>query len=196
MFFTAVCDGCGRSVARACGACRAELLADVDPRGGPVITALDYDGLARRLVLGLKYRDHHGVADLLAEALVLALAAHPTSPDLVTWVPTTDRRRRRRGVDHAELIARRVARTIAVRAVGTMVKVGQDRQTGATRARRLGGVTVEVRRRIVGASVLLVDDVVTTGASMRACRSALLASGAASVACAAVARTPVFRTGR
>lgn len=196
MLFAAICDGCGRSVARRCEACRAELLAGLDVRGGPIVTATSYDGLARRLVLGLKYRGHHGVAEILAESLVCALDVHPVVADLVTWVPTTGRRRHRRGVDHAELIARHVARRTGVRAVGTMVKLGEYRQTGATRERRLEGVLVEVRRRVAGARVLLVDDVVTTGASMRACRAALLAAGAASVACAAVARTPAFRPRR
>lgn len=196
MIFATACDGCGRPIGRRCEACRAELLAGLDPLGGEVLTAVSYDGLVRRLVLGLKYGDHHGVADLLAEAIVSALLVHPVSADLVTWVPTTSGRRRRRGVDHAELIARHVARRTKLRAVWTLAKIGEERQTGATRARRLEGVAVAVRRRVVGERILLVDDVVTTGASMRACRAALSAAGAESVACAAVARTPAFRTRR
>lgn len=181
---------------RRCERCRTELLAGLDPRGGEVVTAASYEGLVRRLILGLKYGDHHGVAEFLAEAIVCALRVHPAQADLVTWVPTTSARRRRRGVDHAELIARHVARRTKTRAVGMLVKIGDERQTGATRERRLGGVAVVVRRRVAGTRVLLVDDVVTTGASMRACRAALTAAGATSVACAAVARTPAFRTRR
>lgn len=191
MIFATVCDGCGARIAGACERCRRALLDRLEPRAEAVITAVEYEGLARELILGLKYRHHRVTADALAEVLVAAIVAlGGCDVDVVTWVPTTAARRRARGVDHAESIARRVARRLGVRSLDVLHKIGDSRQTGASRQRRLTGVVVATHRRVDGSRLLLVDDVVTTGASMRACRNALVESGARGVVCAAVARTP------
>ena len=111
--------------------------------------------------------------------------------DVVTWAPTSARRRRRRGYDQAELLARAVAWRLGVPCRRLLRRVDDPRgpQTGRTRAERLAGPTFVARRRVRGV-VLVVDDVVTTGATLRAAETALLAGGARSVRSIAAAATP------
>jgi predicted amidophosphoribosyltransferase len=137
---------------------------------------LDYAGPARRLVSGLKYRGNRSALDWLAERLG-ELVGEP--PDVVTWVPTGARRARRRGFDQAEVLAAAVARRLGLDAVRLLARDPRaGPQTGRSREERLAGPGF-VATGAVGGTVLLVDDVVTTGASMGGAAGALVAGGAA-----------------
>jgi predicted amidophosphoribosyltransferase len=148
-----------------------------------------YAGPGRRLVLALK----HGNARPLVRALARAMAvrARRTPVDVVTWAPTSADRRRRRGYDQAELLARAVAWRLGVPCRRLLARVDEGRgpQTGRSRAQRLEGPVFVARRGVRGA-VLVVDDVVTTGATLRAAEAALLLGGAQAVRCIAAAATP------
>jgi predicted amidophosphoribosyltransferase len=173
-----------------CPTCRAALHA-----GGSVEVAgvdgvrvlLAYVGPARPLVRGLKYRNRRAALGLLADAL----AAHLVDlhPDVVTWLPALPANRRARGYDQAELLARRLARRLHVPARRLLVRRGDRGQTGLGRTARLAGPDLTVPGR-VPARVLVVDDVVTTGASLAAAARALRPAGARRVHGAALAATP------
>jgi predicted amidophosphoribosyltransferase len=150
----------------------------------PAIIA--YEGAGRELLARLKYRDARQAVGPLADALA-ARAAGPI--DAVTWIPTTDHRRRERGFDQAELLARAVARRLGRPCRRLLRRVGDDHQTGRTRSERLQGpnlVAVGVPPR----NVLLIDDVVTTGATMRAAVEVLTSAGAVRVEPLVAAATP------
>ncbi len=142
----------------------------------------------------LKYRNAHRLADLLARLLQLRVQAWGWSPHLITHVPTTRQRRRLRGYDQAELLAAALARHAGVpsggplrRRASTTKLVGQGR---AARTASLAGVLVaEPGHALAGRAVLVVDDVMTTGATLNAAREALLGAGASEVRAAFVART-------
>lgn len=134
-------------------------------------------------------RDH---AAPLVEGLVDLLMRAGTSADVVTWPPCSPGDKRRRGFDHAELLARGVAGRVGLQALPLLWRVG--------RAADQAGLPGEVRRqnlrgafeaRATSGGVLLVDDVVTTGATLRACAEALRHGGAdrveAIAACSAFA---------
>jgi predicted amidophosphoribosyltransferase len=109
--------------------------------------------------------------------------------DVVTWAPTTVARRRQRGFDHAELLARSVARGLSVPARSLLRREPGPPQTGlAAAARRRGPVFAAARR--ASRSVLLVDDVATTGATLAAAAAALRGAGAQRVVAVTAARTP------
>jgi predicted amidophosphoribosyltransferase len=112
--------------------------------------------------------------------------------DVVTWAPTAPGRRRARGYDQAEVLARAVARALGVPARGLLRRTDRaGPQTGRRRAERLARApTFAVAARRVPARVLVVDDVVTTGATLHAACSALVAGGAESVRAVAAAATP------
>jgi ComF family protein len=143
---------------------------------------------ARRLVHALKYDGLSALAAPMGALLAPTLADWAIAPDLVAPVPLHPGRERRRGFNQAALLARALAER-----AGLPVEARLLRRTRATAAQvRSGGV--EARRanvanafavtdagRARGRTVLLVDDVCTTGATLRACADALRAAGARSV---------------
>jgi predicted amidophosphoribosyltransferase len=154
----------------------------------------EYDGVLKTVVLTLK----HGRRDELAAPLGRLMAARialeewAAEIDHVTFVPSHGLRRMRHGWSAARSLAAGVAAALD-RGVRTNLKRrGLRRQTGRSRATRLGlsatafGPTTDVRHR----TILLVDDVTTTGATLDRASDVLLAAGADAVFCAAAARTP------
>jgi predicted amidophosphoribosyltransferase len=154
--------------------------------GHPAV--MRYEGGGRRLVLALKYGNARPVVQALAGAM--ARRVRHERVDVVTWAPTSAVRRRRRGYDQAELLARAVAWRLGVPCRRLLHRLDDPRgpQTGRSRVERLDGPAFVARRRVRGA-VLVVDDVVTTGATLRAAEAALLAGGARSVRTVAAAAT-------
>jgi predicted amidophosphoribosyltransferase len=159
-----------------------------------VIAAFALDEAVRRAVLALKYRNRRRLATWFAARMAATVeSAHGRAAggcEVVTWAPTGARRRRRRGYDQAELLARALARELGVPCRGLLRRRAGGAQTGRSRTERLDGPTFAAFVPRPGIRVLLVDDVVTTGATLAAARAALVDAGAAGVVMAAVAATP------
>jgi predicted amidophosphoribosyltransferase len=141
---------------------------------------------AREAVLALKNGGERALVTPLADRL----AALVPSVDglVVTWAPTGASRRAHRGFDQAELLARAVARRRRLRTQQLLRRQPGPAQAGATGAERRRQPRFEARR--CHAPVLLIDDVLTTGATLSAAARALLASGAPEVHGLVVARAP------
>ena len=143
-----------------------------------------FDGDLRRSVIALKYRGRRRTARTLARLMVPLV---PTDCSLVTWAPTSPSRRRARGYDQAELLARHLAAATRQRWSCALRRLDPAGQTGRSRAERLRGPSFVASASVAGAGVVLVDDVVTTGATLRDASRALLEAGAARVVCVCVA---------
>ncbi len=192
-----VCPGCGRPGSPVCGACAGSLhrpLPASPPSGIDAwCAAFAYEGVAREVVARAKYRGARAAVPWLAAAMVDAVPPAWPAIDAVTWAPTSRARRRHRGFDPAELLARAVARRLRARGVGLLDRRPGPPQTGLAAAERRRGPVFDGRRP-APAVVLLVDDVATTGATLAAAAVALRGAGARVVLAATAARTPPPRT--
>ncbi len=147
-----------------------------------------YDALARQAVLGLKNRDERARVAALADALAVRLPA--VDGLVVTWAPTGPRRRRARGFDQAELLARAVARRRGLRVADLLRRLPGPAQAGRRQGERRANPRFAARRRCTD-PVLVIDDVATTGATLSAAAAALRAAGAPEVHALVVARAPL-----
>jgi ComF family protein len=192
------CAGCGLAAsAEVCEACveLALSLRQPPPRAlpfGPAHAALPFEPPVRAIVHHAKYRGRRGAAAVLGalvvERLWLTLTAGPRPPGLlVVPVPLGPRRRRARGYNQAALLAAALAREAgaqlsppgcAVRLRETRPQVGRSRQD---RAANLAGAFAWHGPPLHGATVWLVDDVVTTGATLGATAAALQQAGASRI---------------
>jgi ComF family protein len=153
--------------------------------------ALAYEGPARALVGALKFRGAVGLADHMAAAMLAR--APPALLDNATLVPVPlhPARLRRRGFNQADLLAAAAAARSRLPVARCLERRGASRsQVGRGRSDRLTAVmgTVTARGAAPG-SALLVDDVITTGATLAACARALRDAGATRVVAIAYART-------
>ncbi len=145
-----------------------------------------YDGVARELIRGLKYTNRRGALGTLVRS---AIALVDEEPDVVTWVPADPGHRRERGYDQGQLLARRVGRELARPSRGLLIRERSGPQTGRDRQARLVGPALGARAPVRG-TVLVVDDVMTTGGSLAAASRALRTAGAGRVLALVLAATP------
>lgn len=194
VFVPTRCPVCGLPTGAPCPGCVGRLQpapVHPPPAGLDLCRSLFlYHGVARRLVTNLKYRNDRAVLSWLADGL--AALCQPPPGLVVTWAPTSRRRRHRRGFDQAELLARAVARRWRVPCARLLVRHGDAVQTGSSAAeRKLGPSLASVRP--TGGAVVIVDDVVTTGSTLSAAAHVLRAAGVGWIAGLTVARTGLPR---
>jgi competence protein ComFC len=203
------CSGCGREGAALCRECRSilsvrlastpgapiGLLADVPPPLVQLEWCAPFTGVARRAIHDLKYSGERRLARPLGEAIAARWARAGAGGEVIVPVPASPDRIRERGYDQAVLLADVAAARLRLpllqlleRTHDTAAQFGLDRGTRADNVGRAfavrGGVAELVRDR----SVVLVDDVVTTGSTLGGCATVLLDAGALAVSAVTVAR--------
>jgi ComF family protein len=203
------CAGCGLEGEALCAACRPALHARAHlPAGTPLglpdgppdpLLRLEwcapFAGTVRSALHAIKYGGERRLATPLGEAVATRWARCRGEAGLLVPVPAHASRRRERGYDQAELIAAvaaaRLSRPMAPALERTRATTAQyrlDRRHRAANVADAFAVRPGMAARLAGVHVVLVDDVVTTGATLTASAGALLAAGAASVAAITVAR--------
>ena len=192
------CPVCGAPFGRlTCTEC----LGDWEMRS--CVCALGFSGLGARMVTCHKDGGERRLAPVIAAMMACALeeaSAWPardglprfdaTMCDLICFVPATPEAYVRRGFDHMHDVAYALSPILGVPVSDVLAREGARDQRGLGRGERGDNLkgTIDVLDEVSGARVLLVDDVLTTGATMREATRALLARGAASVDAAALAR--------
>lgn len=139
------------------------------------------DGI-RDVVAQLKYSHEKSNARVLANVLAQHVA-HDLPYDIVTWIPTLTSRRLERGFDHAELIARHFGAMVGRPTRAVLRRTSDGHQTGRTRSERLVGVNFVASPSVRRKAVCVVDDVITTGTTMREAAQALARRGATEILC-------------
>lgn len=200
LFFPPRCAWCARvGVKGACPECEKALPRHKHPMHygalyGRCVTPLVYRDLARDGILRFKFRGAQLSARVFGQELArCAERWYGGEFDLVTWVPTSPRRKEERGFDQSELLAREMAgqwqrepmqllRKVRDNAVQSRLRSADER-----RANVLGVYEVTDASAVRGKRILLVDDILTTGSTMGECTRTLYEAGAAEVMCIALA---------
>lgn len=203
------CPGCGIEGKLLCDTCAAPLRRRLgEPPGVPVgmpatmppgLLQLEwcamYSGPVRAALHALKYQGERRLAQPLAVALADRWRVAGRGGDVLTWVPVHAARRRERGFDQAEELATRTASLLGLAAAPLLARrqhtQAQHALGLAERASNTSGAfeTIDgLSTRWRGAWVVVVDDIVTTGATLAGCASTLLDGGAGAVSAVAVAR--------
>ncbi len=153
-----------------------------------------YEGNVRRSLLRFKFQNARSYASCYGRMLAMKLLReYPEGFDVLTWVPVSRLRRLRRGYDQVELLAKAVGAELGMTPVPMLKKIRNNRpqsrldSASARRANVLGAYKLLDGAQAKGKRVLLLDDILTTGATAGECARMLLSAGAKEVHCAAVA---------
>ncbi len=160
------------------------------------VSPLYYEGTVKEAILRYKFRGAQAYADSFGELLASCIYEELEGKyDILSWVPLDPGRRRSRGYDQAELLARAAGRKLRREPVAVLCKrrgVKPQSRTGEPEKRKAniaGAYRVKDPALVAGKRILLIDDIVTTGSTLSECAKTLLLAGAEDVRCAALAST-------
>jgi ComF family protein len=203
------CAGCGREGRALCTECAPALDVRLEAEPGvPIGLPADipapllqlewcapFTGTTRRALHGLKYAGERRIAPYVGAAVARRWARAGAAGDVLVPVPASPDRVRDRGYDQAAPIAAEAGRRLGLPVVQALVRTRSttaqfdlDRSQRAANLDRAFRVAEMARPKVVGRWIVLIDDVVTTGATLAACATALLEHGAAAVSAIAGAR--------
>ena len=192
-----VCDACARELPYTGGRCAVKVRFTER-----CVAPLYYTGKAREAMLRFKFSGKGGYAPTFAFFMADCIKRELDGKyDVITWIPISGRRRRKRGYVQTELLAAALADELGVENMNLLKKLRHtpkqsQLRTESERVANVSGAFGVVNHSMVaGRRVLLVDDIVTTGATMAEAARVLLLAGAQSVYGAAVCRARKYGSG-
>lgn len=204
LFYPSRCAFCGRLVKSGEGMCRdcggklpytgAVNAVQYFPGVSRCVSPLYYEGAVREALLRYKFGGAASYSRVFGKIMAKCIDEMQFSCDIITWIPLSGRRLRKRGYNQAQLLAERAAAELSLPCVPMLVKLRNNpAQSGIDdykqRRRNVAGV-YDVREPMLpeGKHILLVDDIVTTGATLSEAASVLRKAGAAEVTALTAAR--------
>lgn len=200
------CAFCGKilqdNVRGVCKTCKAKL--PYVPKDGQAqkfkyiekcVSPLYYSGAVRESLHRYKFSHTTAYADVYSKFIVKCIDENEISCDIITWVPLSRKRKRKRGYNQSELLGRLIAKSLGMDCAELLKKLRDNPPqslTGNAEKRRANAAGTYVCRKkslVDGKSVLLIDDIVTTGSTLSECAKMLKQAGAKEVICATVARS-------
>lgn len=158
-------------------------------------SVLEYRDTVREAVHRYKFTPVRARGEALGKLMAQCVQDHPeVQPEIITWVPLSRKRRRKRGFDQAEELARTMGRELGLPVEGVLKKDADTRQQSSIRdkevrrANVLGVYSLQSGAEVRGKCLLLVDDVVTSGSTLSACAKVLAEAGAEKVWCVTLAQ--------
>jgi len=159
-------------------------------------SAAYYSKVIKELVLRLKYKKDFRSAEVMAELMAETISKYALEADYITYVPVSKSAMKKRGYNQSKVMARILAKSFGIGLMDTLRKTGKAKdQIGLGREQRWRNIegSFEIRKGadVIGKRFLLLDDVVTTGATAFWCAAALLESGASEVVVLTAAKSGV-----
>ena len=188
---TLLCTECSRSLPRTSPASQTQFFRHIDVCFSPLF----YEGNVRRSLLRYKFGGLSVYAPKYASLMADCLEMKAPPFDVITWAPLGRKRLKKRGYDQARLLAEELSRLLHKPCRQLLFKAIENPPqsgTGSAEKRKAnvsGVYRVTDARFVKGTRVLLVDDIVTTGATLSECAGTLKAAGAVSVCAVTLART-------
>ena len=186
-----ICESCGAALPRTedGGRRRGDYFAEC-------VSALYYENDVREAIHRYKFNGTQAYAPVFGELTAQCIYEHLEGEyDILSWVPLDRRRRRDRGYDQAELLARAAGKRLRREVTPVLRKrpgVTPQSRTGDPASRKAniaGAYKVIDPEAVSGKRILLIDDIVTTGSTLSECAKTLLLAGADQVRCATLAST-------
>ena len=152
-----------------------------------------YEKSVRSSLLRYKFHGARSYAKGYGRFLAMSLLEEAVTFDVLTWVPVSPLRKLRRGYDQVELLAKAVGRELGIRPVPLLRKIRHNRPNSGIsdhagrKANVLGAYRLRSGADVSGNRILLLDDILTTGATAGECARVLKTAGAKEVHCAAMA---------
>ena len=184
-----VCAYCRRTLPYTQGAGQSRKLTHISQ----CVSPLYYEGVVRDSLLRYKFRSLSGYAAVYGEFLTKCIDENGISCDSICWVPLSRGRKWKRGYDQAQLLAQEISRRTGVPCERLLRKIRNNPAQSGTKSAAVRRENVKGVYRacdpeaIRGKSILLVDDIVTTGSTLSECASVLMQAGARQVSAATVA---------
>lgn len=174
----------GKLLCDACQKALDDMKLDANCLDGEIFSIYRYDGMAKQLVVLLKDQCAAGAALVLAKEMADAINSMKLSEDTVlTWVTMPDIRRKKRGIDHGRTLCEAVSSLTSMPVRQLLVRSKNvHTQRGLNREARLKNIADSIRcEGSIDSTVVLIDDVLTTGATVSVCAEALRKAGATKV---------------
>lgn len=196
------CLFCRRILSRGesgiCGSCREKLPAEPQERTGDFfrvcVAPLPYAGGYRDAVLRYKFNGKSFYAPFFGELLAQTVRKELDGTfDLITWVPVSKKRLRSRGYDQTRLLAEQTAKQLGLEAAPLLTKIRHNpaqsgiRDAAARKSNVLNAYRVDCPERVSDKRILIIDDIITTGATLSECCRMLETAGAKRTVAAALA---------